>query len=174
MTKITRYISPIGELTLSADPAGKKLAGLWIEGQQRFGSTLEAETEPCPELPIFRQAGEWLDRYFAGDRPGAEELPLSPVGSDFCWMVWELLQRIPYGEVRTYGELAKEAARRLGRERMSAQAIGGAVGRNPISIVIPCHRVIGANGSLTGYAAGLPRKRFLLKLESSGGLCVKG
>ena len=114
---------------------------------------------------IFDRAQEWLERYFAGEKPSPEELPLRPEGTVFRQMVWRELLHIPYGQVTTYGSLAKAVARKMGRETMSAQAVGQAVGHNPISIIIPCHRVVGANGSLTGYAGGLDRKIRLLKLE---------
>ena len=114
---------------------------------------------------IFERAQEWLERYFSGEKPSPEELPLRPEGTDFRQMVWRELLHIPYGQVTTYGSLAKAVARKMGRETMSAQAVGQAVGHNPISIIIPCHRVVGANGSLTGYAGGLDRKIRLLELE---------
>lgn len=116
-------------------------------------------------LAIFAQTKCWLDRYFAGERPAPGELPLAPEGGEFRQIVWRLLCEIPYGETTTYGALAVQAAAELGRPSMSAQAVGGAVGHNPISIVIPCHRVLGVNGSLTGYAGGLEAKRYLLRLE---------
>lgn len=108
---------------------------------------------------------EWLERYFNGEQPEIAELVLAPQGSEFRQIVWKNLCEIPYGKVVTYGELAKKVAVQMGRERMSAQAVGGAVGHNPISVIIPCHRVIGADGSLTGYAGGIEKKRMLLELE---------
>ena len=114
---------------------------------------------------IFDRTQEWLERYFAGGKPSPEELSLRPEGTVFRQMVWRELLHIPYGQVTTYGSLAKAVAREMGRETMSAQAVGQAVGHNPISIIIPCHRVVGANGSLTGYAGGLDRKIRLLELE---------
>jgi methylated-DNA-[protein]-cysteine S-methyltransferase len=117
------------------------------------------------DLPIFQAAKSWLDRYFFGGKPAIRELPLAPVGTEFRQGVWEILCGIPYGEVITYGEIAKRMAARLGRESMSGQAVGGAVGHNPISIIIPCHRVVGASGSLTGYAGGIENKIKLLELE---------
>lgn len=116
-------------------------------------------------VPVLRRARDWLDRYFAGEIMLPGELPLAPAGSAFRQAVWEYLCEIPYGEVTTYGEIARKMAARLGRASMSAQAVGGAVGHNPISIIIPCHRVVGANGNLTGYAGGIDRKIQLLKLE---------
>lgn len=158
------YDSPVGMLTLAASDDGLK--GIWMEGQKYFGSSLDAGLEPCAcENDHLRQACAWLDDYFAGGNPSRDDLVLAPTGSEFRQVVWRLLCEIPLGEVRTYGELAKEAACRMGKARMSAQATGGAVGHNPISIIIPCHRVVGANGSLTGYAGGIARKLQLLEHE---------
>lgn len=156
------YASPVGKLTLAAADDGLK--GLWIEGQKYFAGTLDAPMEEG-ENQHLADARRWLDAYFAGERPGLDRLTLAPIGSEFRQIVWQLLCQIPLGEVRTYGQLAQEAAKRLGRARMSAQATGGAVGHNPISIIIPCHRVVGADGSLTGYAGGLDKKRALLEHE---------
>lgn len=114
---------------------------------------------------MLERAKRWLDRYFAGERPVPQELPLAPAGSTFRQEVWKILCDIPYGEIVTYGEIAAKLARQLGRKSMSAQAVGGAVGHNPISVIIPCHRVVGADGSLTGYAGGIEKKRKLLRLE---------
>ena len=174
------YPSPVGLLTLASD--GMNLCGLWLEGQKYFGGSIlksassETLRKELPvfsrtsetlrkELPVFSRTSDWLDRYFSGKKPLPSELPLAPSGGEFRKLVWELLCEIPYGEVTTYGALAKKAAAKLGRSSMSSQAIGGAVGHNPISIIIPCHRVVGSNGSLTGYAGGLDVKRALLKLE---------
>lgn len=158
-----KYDSPVGRLTLASD--GLNLAGLWMEGQKYFGGTVPGELRPNEELEVFSRAKDWLDRYFNGKKPEPSELPLAPVGGEFRQMVWELLCEIPYGELTTYGQIAREAAKRLQRESMSAQAVGGAVGHNPISIIIPCHRVVGTGGSLTGYAGGLDKKIWLLKHE---------
>ena len=155
------YCSPLGKLTLATD--GQALAGLWIKGQKYFAGRLSLT--PIGDHPVLRQAMDWLDRYFAGKQPAVSELPLAPVGTDFQKLVWNLLLEIPYGEHSTYGALAKQAAQALNRPSMSAQAVGSAVGRNPISIIIPCHRVLGSDGSLTGYAGGLDRKRWLLQHE---------
>lgn len=162
MYYVTEYVSPLGKMTLAADLTGENLTGAWFEGQKYFGGTAGHERIEKNDLAVFDAAKSWLDRYFNCDKPSPAELPLAPSGSDFRQMVWQLLCDIPYGEVTTYGKLAAEAARRLGRERMSAQAIGGAAGHNPISIIIPCHRVIGADGSLTGYAGGTALKKWLL------------
>ena len=116
-------------------------------------------------MPVFDRTKDWLDRYFDGEKPVADELPLAPVGRKFRHEVWRILCEIPYGEVITYGDIAKKMAAKMGRTSMSGQAIGGAVGHNPVSIIIPCHRVVGANGSLTGYAGGIPAKIKLLELE---------
>jgi len=157
------YSSPVGLLTLACD--GEHLTGLWIEDQKYFGSTAPGAMESGDGLPVLVQTAEWLDRYFAGERPDIRSVPLAPAGSPFRQAVWKLLQEIPYGEVVTYGALARRLAAQLGRRSMSSQAVGGAVGHNPISIIIPCHRVVGSDGSLTGYAGGLDRKRWLLEHE---------
>ena len=149
----TTYPSPVGMLTLASD--GENLVGLWIEGQKYFGGTVQGELLEKDGLPVFQAAKGWLDRYFAGEKPDISELPLRPIGGEFRQEVWEILCEIPYGEVTTYGGIAKKAAAKLGKKTMSSQAVGGAVGHNPISIIIPCHRVVGANGSLTGYAGGV-------------------
>ena len=159
----TVYLSPIGTLTLVSYK--EKLIGLWIEGQKHFGITVPGEIMHKDDVPVLQKSEDWLQRYFRGENPKISELPLSPIGSKFRQEVWQNLCEIPYGEVTTYGEIAKIMAFRMGKEKMSAQAIGGAVAHNPISIIIPCHRVIGTNGSLTGYAGGIDKKESLLKLE---------
>lgn len=159
------YPSPVGLLTLAGN--GEGIKGLWIEGQKYEKGGLKELPEEGSGLPALRAAKDWLDAYFAGERPEISRLPLAPEGTPFRRLVWELLCEIPYGETTTYGRLAACAAERLGMERMSAQAIGGAVGHNPISIIIPCHRVVGANGSLTGYAGGIQKKLALLKHEDA-------
>ena len=159
----TEYVSPVGRLTLACD--GERLTGLWIEGQKYFGGTAPGTMEPG-DLPVLAQAREWLDRYFAGEKPGIQELPLAPAGTPFQQVVWQLLCEIPYGEVVTYGALAQKLSTQLGHQT-SGRAVGGAVGRNPISIIVPCHRVVGADGSLTGYAGGTDRKRWLLEHEGA-------
>ncbi len=215
MTFMTFYESPVGRLTLASD--GEALTGLWIEGQKYYLGGLKEMPPRRDALPIFGQTKEWLGRYFAGEKPRPEELPLRPQGSDFQKMIWRYLTEIPYGSLTTYKELAQRAAaersrmtwseaerscatrseaerccavqraaggeehtarpkseqsrpaRPAGGEKrpvsMSAQAAGGAVGHNPISIIIPCHRVVAADGSLTGYAGGLDVKERLLELE---------
>lgn len=164
------YNSPIGQLTIASD--GENITGLWMQGQKYFAATLDNHT-PGASLPVFDRAMEWLDRYFKGEEPKML-LPLAPRGSEFRKSVWDILCGIPIGEVITYGEIAKAMALKLGKDTMSAQAVGGAVGHNPISIIIPCHRVVGSNGSLTGYAGGIDKKIKLLQLEKvdMGGLFV--
>ena len=159
----TSYDSPVGPLMLASD--GTSLTGLWMEGQKYFGGAIREELVQRDDLPVFAMTRTWLERYFARERPDPSELPLAPRGGEFRQAVWELLCQIPYGELTTYGHLAKEMAARLGRVSMSAQAVGGAVGHNPISIIIPCHRVVGSDSSLTCYAGGLEKKRYLLSLE---------
>ena len=159
------YESPVGRITLVSD--GGALIGAWIEGQKYFAATLQEEPENDPEEPVLRQAAAWLDAYFAGKKPAVSDLPLQPRGSAFRQEVWRLLCEIPYGATVTYGELAGKIAAARGMKRFSAQAVGGAVGHNPISIIIPCHRVVGADGSLTGYAGGIARKVSLLKHEGA-------
>lgn len=159
----TRYPSPIGMLTLACD--GAHLTGLWMEGQKYFGGAIPEPMTERDDLPVFRAAKNWLDRYFAGQKPEISELPLHPIGGEFRQEVWKILCEIPYGEVVTYGDIAKKMAAQMGKKTMSGQAVGGAVGHNPISIIIPCHRVVGASGSLTGYAGGVDKKVKLLALE---------
>jgi len=159
----TTLESPAGKITLGSD--GENLVGLWTAGQRFFGDTIPAEMVENDMLNVFASAKDWLDRYFAGMKPEISELPLAPIGGAFRQTVWKLLTEIPYGEVVTYGELARKIADQRGIERMSAQAVGGAVGHNPISIIIPCHRVVGANGNLTGFSGGIPMKLQLLQHE---------
>lgn len=156
--------SPLGELTLAGD--GEALLGLWLNAQKYYGlpyGAAEGADWSRPEL--LEPAVDWLRRYFEGGRPRIDELRLAPRGSDFRKRVWALLCEIPYGQTLSYGELARRLAAERGLMTMSAQAVGGAVGHNPIGIIIPCHRVIGADGSLTGYAGGLDKKRWLLRHE---------
>jgi len=159
----TMYSSQIGEITLASD--GKNLVGLWNDGQKYHGHSLPERAILKDDLPVFDMAKNWLDRYFAGENPDISELPLSPIGGEFRKGVWDILCKIPYGKVITYGDIAKKMATKMNKQSMSSQAVGGAVGHNPISIIIPCHRVVGANGSLTGYAGGLNMKIKLLELE---------
>lgn len=161
----TTYPSPFGTITLACDESS--LVGLWFEEQKYYGGTLPENLTENNELPVLNRAKRWLDRYFAGEKPAISELPLAPIGSEFRREVWNILCQIPYGEVITYGDIARKMALKMNKERMSSQAVGGAVGHNPISIIIPCHRVIGSNGSLTGYAGGIHRKIKLLELEGT-------
>lgn len=161
MIYTSEYISPMGGILLAADMLG--IRGLWFEGQRFFARGLtEERTEE--ETPAIAEAKHWLDVYFTGKDPGFLP-PLHPVGSAFRQEVWQLLLQIPYGKTVTYGDIAKRLAGKTGAEGMSAQAVGGAVGHNEISIIIPCHRVVGTNGSLTGYAGGIEKKVKLLELE---------
>lgn len=155
------YDSPLGGILLAADEVG--LTGLWFDGEKYFADTLDPE-HMAQETPILREAKRWLDVYFRGQEPDFTP-PLHPIGSPFRQEVWALLLQIPYGQTMTYGALAKQLAAMHGLSRMSAQAVGGAVGHNEISIIIPCHRVVGTNGSLTGYAGGIDKKAKLLTLE---------
>lgn len=163
MTYKTTYNSPLGKMTLVSD--GKNLSGLWIDGQKYFESTLYGRAEEKDDLEIFRQTKEWLERYFQGARPEITELALAPAGGAFRQAVWKILREIPYGQVISYGAIANQIAKERGVAKMSAQAVGQAVGHNPISVIIPCHRVVGANGNLTGYAGGIHLKIKLLTHE---------
>ena len=142
------------------------IVGLWMEGQKYFGASMpRGIVAENPDHPLIQKAFSWLDRYYAGNKPAISELPLEPQGSEFRQVIWKLLCEIPYGQTSTYGELAEKAAELMGKEHMASLAVGGAVGHNPISVIIPCHRVVGANGSLTGYAGGLNKKIALLEHE---------
>lgn len=163
MQYTTHYPSPIGNLLLAADEIG--LTGLWIEGQKYFALNLDSSCKE-KELPLFEEAKRWLDIYFSGQEPEFS-LPLHFIGTNFQKEVWAILCSIPYGKTMTYGEIARHLANKRGLTSMSAQAVGGAVGHNPISIIVPCHRVVGANGSMTGYAGGIDKKVHLLTLEKA-------
>lgn len=154
--------SPLGEILLAADNIG--LTGLWFAGQKYYACGLDREHDER-EVPVFEEVRRWLDIYFSGKEPDFMP-PVHMTGTPFQIEVWEILRRIPYGKTMTYGEIAKKFAGERGLPGMSAQAVGGAVGRNRISVIIPCHRVVGSGGSLTGYAGGIERKRKLLTLES--------
>lgn len=155
--------SPVGKLTFVGEEDA--LTGLWIEGQRGFGNCMLNQAERNDEIKLFQRTREWLDRYFHGENPDISEVPVLLSGTPFQKQVWMLLREIPYGQTTTYGALAEKIAQQMGKKHMSAQAVGGAVGYNPVSIIIPCHRVVGANGSLTGYAGGIDKKRILLTLE---------
>ena len=156
-----RYVSPLGEMLLACDEEG--LTGVWFAGQKYFAAGLDENARECEHEHLL-SASRWLDVYFSGRDP--DFLPKIHIeASAFRTAVWEELLKIPYGETRTYGQISALAAHRMGKEKMSAQAVGGAVGHNPISVIIPCHRVLAADGSLTGYAGGLDKKLALLRLE---------
>ena len=157
----SHYSSPIGGIALVSD--GKALTGLWFDGQKYFADTL-TEAHEEKELPVFQETKKWLDIYFSGKAPDFTPA-LSMLCMDFRKEVWEVMLKIPYGKTMTYGQIAAEIAKREGRKQMSAQAVGGAVGHNSISLIIPCHRVVGTNGSLTGYAGGIDKKIWLLEHE---------
>ena len=162
MQYINYYSSPLGKITLASN--GNELIGLWFEGQKYFGSTLNGEYKQ-KSLPVFEQTAKWLDIYFSGKNPDFTP-PLFLSSTSFRNEVWKILLTIPYGKIMTYGEIAKLMAENRGVEKMSAQSVGGAVGHNPISIIVPCHRVVGTDGSLTGYAGGVDIKEKLLKFEN--------
>ena len=155
------YKSNVGDILLAADDIG--LTGLWFVGQKYFANTLPDE-RVSKETSILKEAKKWLDIYFSGKEPDFTP-PLHPTGSPFRQAVWEILLQIPYGQTTTYGEIARKLVKMQNTPHMSAQAVGGAVGHNEISIIIPCHRVVSTNGSLTGYAGGIDKKVSLLKLE---------
>ena len=163
MDYLYHYESPLGGITLASD--GRALIGLWFDGQKYYADTLSNSFREA-KLPVFEQTEKWLDIYFRGKKPGfTPELKLQT--TPFRKSVWEILLAIPYGQTMTYGEIARRVATQRKIPRMSAQAVGGAVGHNPISLIIPCHRVVGTNGSLTGYAGGIDKKRKLLELEGA-------
>ncbi len=163
MQYTTTYQSPLGEILLAADEIG--LTGLWFDGEKYYAWNLDENHEE-KEVPVFQEAKRWLDIYFSGREPDFMP-PMHMLGTAFQKEVWEILRTIPYGETTTYGGIAAKIAKKRGLTRMSAQAVGNAVGRNELSILIPCHRVVGTNGSLTGYAGGLDKKTALLKLEGA-------
>jgi methylated-DNA-[protein]-cysteine S-methyltransferase len=163
MVYSTHYLSPVGEYMIVSD--GENIIGAWMVGQKYFARNAKEEIVKKAELPVFTVVKNWLDRYFIGEKPTIFELPLLPKGSKFQQDIWDMLCEIPYGEITTYKAIARNIASLYGKDRMSAQAVGGAVGHNPISIIIPCHRVIGSDGSLTGYAGGIDAKLKLLEHE---------
>lgn len=159
---LTHYESPVGPITLACD--GTALTALWLDGQKYDRDIMQQNAVWKSELPVFAETRRWLDTYFQGKDPGFIP-PLKVEGSAFYKTVSNIMLEIPFGQTTTYGAIAAEASRRLGRDHMSPQAVGGAVGHNSISIIVPCHRVVGSNGSLTGYAGGIDRKIKLLMLE---------
>ncbi len=163
MTYIYHYHSPLGGITISSN--GSEITGLWFDGQKYFGDTLSKDYEE-KDLPIFEEATKWLTIYFSGKAPDFTP-PLKMDTTPFRKAVWEIMLTIPFGETMTYGQIADRIAKRRGLTKMSAQAVGGAVGHNSISLIIPCHRVVGTNGSLTGYAGGIEKKLQLLTMEKT-------
>lgn len=163
MIYTTTYNSLVGNLLIAAKD--NKLIGLWIENQKYYLSSFKEEMSEREDVEVLTKTKKWLDRYFNREKPDINELDIKLIGSEFRKNVWEILKTIPYGEVITYNDIAKKIAKQKGISKMSAQAIGGAVGHNPISIIVPCHRVFGTNGSLTGYAGGIEKKIQLLELE---------
>ncbi len=161
MQYINHYESPLGVILLAADDEG--LTGLWFDKQKYYGRNLCSKPQE-KSLPVFTQTKKWLDIYFSGKEPDFTP-DLHLIGSDYQKRVWNVLMKIPYGETKTYGYIANVIAKMQCSTRASAQAVGNAVSHNPVSIIVPCHRVIGADGSLTSYAGGLERKAALLKLE---------
>jgi methylated-DNA-[protein]-cysteine S-methyltransferase len=158
------YRSPLGGITAAARDGA--IVGVWFDGQKYFPASTSG-WESAPDYPVLAEVREWLDCYFGGCNP-AISFALAPVGSEFRQAIWRILSEIPYGGTTTYGAIAKQIASSRGKARFSAQAVGGAVGHNPISILIPCHRVVGSTGDLTGYAGGMDKKRALLDLERGG------
>lgn len=163
MYYMSSYEAPMGTLTLVSHE--ECLIGAWFEEQKYYMASVAKEDMVPQENAVLLRTKKWLDDYFAGRMPALITLPLAPQGSPFRRLVWQILCQIPYGQVRTYKEIADEVASYEGKDHMSAQAVGGAIGHNPISIIIPCHRVVGAGGSLTGYAGGLDKKAALLQHE---------
>lgn len=161
MEYIHHYNSPLGRIMLAAD--GQALTGLWFEGQKYFADKLDRNHEE-KNLPVFAKAEQWLAIYFSGKEPDFMP-PLFMKGTSFQKEVWEALLAVPFGQTTTYAEIAKGIAKRRGLASMSAQAVGNAVAHNPMSLIIPCHRVLGSDGSLTGYAGGLEKKKWLLAME---------
>ena len=161
MTYTNSYKSPLGNITLASD--GKNLIGLWFDGQKYYGDTLKSNTQN-KDLPIFKLTKDWLDIYFSEKQPNFTP-PVFFNSTPFRNSVWQILLNIPYGKTITYGDIANIIAKQKGFKKMSAQAVGNAVGHNPISLIIPCHRVVGSNGSLVGYAGGTDKKQQLLQLE---------
>ena len=157
------YKSPLGDIILVSDE--HKIIGLYVGKHKYLKTIISEDIIEGENIPILQEGIGWLDDYFAGKQPDLSRLCLDPKGGEFRQEVWKLLLEIPYGEITTYGEIGKKLAKRMGKEKMSAQAVGGAVGHNPISIIIPCHRVVGSSGSLTGFSGGINIKIKLLELE---------
>ncbi len=160
----SEYKSPLGIITVCCDE-DENIVGLFFKNQKHFADNIDGKITENNNLKIFVTVKNWLDKYFAGKKPNIKEIPIKFIGNDFRKSVWKILYKIPYGKTVTYGDVAKQIAKQKDITKMSAQAIGCAVGHNPISIIVPCHRVVGKNGKLTGYAAGLNKKKKLLELE---------
>lgn len=157
------YNSPVGKLTIACNDTS--IVGLWLDKQKYYMDVLTGKEYREKETEVIKLAKKWLDKYFNKEKPEIHELPMEFLGTDFRKQVWGILAEIPYGQVVTYGDIAKQIARQKGIQTMSAQAVGSAVGHNPISIIIPCHRVVGTDGSLTGYAGDIETKAKLLEFE---------
>lgn len=164
MINIMHYTSPLGDILLAS--RNEKLIGVWFEGQKYYLANISEDFIEKEDEILFKTIN-WLDSYFNGEKPSINGLDLAPEGTDFRCEVWDILCEIPYGETVTYKDIASKIAKNRGIEKMSAQAVGGAVGHNPISIIIPCHRVIGSDNTLVGYAGGLDKKTFLLRHENA-------
>ena len=160
----TYYTSPIGQILILTD--ANALLGLWLENQKYFGTGYNLEQAQQEETEVSRRVSAWLDAYFKGENPATDEIPLAPQVTEFRSKVLTVLQKIPYGQTATYSDILRELQADYGKIG-SARAVGGAIGHNPISLLIPCHRIVGSDGKLTGYASGLDRKAFLLELEES-------
>lgn len=167
MVYLRHWQSPVGEMIMASN--GQELIGLWFADQKKYPVFKDEDAVILDELDVFHQTIKWLDIYFSGKEPGFVP-PLTLMGTDFRQLTARLLQAIPYGTTITYGELGKIIAPILDRKSMSAQAVGGAVGHNTIAVIVPCHRVVGADGKLTGYAGGVWRKEYLLRLEQGESL----
>lgn len=165
MIEVTHYNSPIGDILIAAK--GEKLVGLWIENQKYYLENFTEEKIETQNSVILNKTKKWLDSYFNGDKPNINELSIEFIGTDFRKRIWQVLCEIPYGKTVTYKYIAEKIAKEKEIKTMSAQAVGSAVGHNPISIIVPCHRVVGTDGSLTGYAGGLDKKMYLLKHENA-------
>ena len=161
----TKYDSQIGELMLASD--GNNLIGLWMDGQKYHGGTLFEEYIEKDSLPVFIAVKKWLDKYFAGQNPPIKDIAIAPIGKKYQKDIWDELCKIPYGETTSYGMIRDKVARIPGNENLTNRVTGGAIGRNPISVIIPCHRVVGYDGNLTGYAGGIDRKIRLLEIEGA-------
>ena len=164
MIYTSNYKSPLGNITIASEE--ENIIGLWFENQKYYLSSIKEKTIDNDDDKAIIKAKKWLDKYFNNEYPSIKELPLNLKGTEFQLLVWNILKEIPYGETMSYKEIADRIAKSKKLKGMSAQAVGGAVGHNPISIIVPCHRVVGSHGNLTGYAGGLDKKIYLLKHEN--------